>query len=463
MDTYSIRNNMQIRTRLTFWFIAITALLLLSSLVFIYVSFSNHLKSEFYESLESKAVMTVVMLVKNNPKLETEKENEEKDILPSKENIIVFNNKFEKLFSFNKEDQISESILRTILAKGEHKFALGMYDAVGIKYTTNLGKELIIISKGVFLSQELVRLGNILMITFFLFLSLTAVGGYYFAGKALLPITKTMNEIDNILPSDLTQRLNIDTNKDELSRLSFTFNKLLDRIEDAFKIQKGFLSNISHELRNPLASIISNIQVNLSKNRSVDDYKTCLNNVLHEAVDLEHTSTHLMELARISANSDKILFDKTRIDELIWQSIATVKKLSHLYGIRFDTNNLPEDADKLNILANDALVKTALINLLENACKFSPDHQAQIDLNISDNQYIAIDIKDSAPKILSEEKELIFKPFYRSNATNKIKGSGIGLSLVASIVNIHNADLKISDYGADVGNTFTIRFQINET
>lgn len=455
---------MQIRTRLTLWFIGITALLLLSSLIFIYINFNNHIKAEFYESLESKAVMTVVMLEKNNPELDTKiekkEEKQENDVLPSKENIIVFNTKFEKLFSFNKEDQISESILRTILAKGEHKFALGMYDAVGIKYTTNFGKELIIISKGVFLSQEVIRLGNILMITFFLFLTFTAVGGYYFAGKALQPITKTMNEIDKMLPSDLAQRLNVDNNNDELSRLSFTFNKLLDRIEDAFKIQKGFLSNVSHELRNPLASIISSIQVNLSKDRATEEYKTCLNNILHEAIDLEHTSTHLMELARISANSDKILFDKTRIDELIWQAISTVKKSSHQYAIRFDTHNLPEDSEKLNILANDALVKTALINLLENACKFSPDHQALINLNISENQFIAIEIKDSAPKILSEDKELIFKPFYRSNATNKIKGSGIGLSLVASIVNIHKAKLTISNNEGEVGNIFTMTFPI---
>lgn len=111
-----------------------------------------------------------------------------------------------------------------------------------------------------FVTQELVRLGNILIITFFLFLTLTAVGGYYFAGTALQPIPKTMNEIDYMLPSDLTQRLNVDNNKDELSKLFIYANKLLDRIEDAFKIQKGFLSNVPHELRNPLASIISSIQ-----------------------------------------------------------------------------------------------------------------------------------------------------------------------------------------------------------
>ncbi len=80
---------MQIRTRLTLWFIGITALLLLSSLVFIYINFSNHIKAEFYEGLESKAVMTVVMLVKNNPELETEKEeNQENDVFPPKKTSL---------------------------------------------------------------------------------------------------------------------------------------------------------------------------------------------------------------------------------------------------------------------------------------------------------------------------------------------------------------------------------------
>ena len=267
-----------------------------------------------------------------------------------------------------------------------------------------------------------------------------------------------MNEIDNILPSDLSKRLHVDKNKDELSRLSITFNKLLDRIEDAFNIQKGFLSNVSHELRNPLASIISSIQVNLTKNRSEQEYKNCLENVLLEATELEHTSTQLMDLARISAKSDKILFGNLRIDELVWQAISIVGKTNAKYNFKVETEGMPEDQNQLIVNANESLLKTALINLIENACKFSKDNTANISVFSETEQLISVEIKDSARIIQEDEKEQIFKPFYRSEETKKIKGFGIGLSLVATILNTHEAKLSIRN-NQNIGNIFKIQFK----
>lgn len=447
---------MQIRTRLTLWYIGISALFLFSSLIFIYYSFSNHLRSEYYKTMQSKALMTVAMLVKNNPDFEPQQiDKSDNELLPSKENILVYNSEFVKLFSFHEEDIISNEILSSIKNKGEYKFSIDNFDAIGIRYTTNYGKELIIIAKGIFMSEELIRLGNIMLITFFIFLIVIAAFGYYFSGHALFPITNTMNELDKILPSDLSKRLQSGKNKDELSRLSGTFNKLLDRIEDAFNIQRGFLSNVSHELRNPLASIISRIQVNLSKDRTIDDYKKCLHSVLSDAVDLEHTSTQLMDLARISSQSDNILFGPVRIDEVLWQAKESVKKSNPEFSFIFDTRSLPENADELIINANEALLKTAFINLLENACKFSPDHRSMVKIILNSAKEIAIEIRDSAQIIPESEKEQIFKPFYRSNVSNNIKGSGIGLSLVASILNVHNSTLTIKS-GLNKGNIFTV-------
>jgi len=450
---------MQIRTRLTLWYIGISALLLFSSLIFIYYSFSNHLRSEYYNTMQSKALMTVAMLVKNNPELVPQQiDKNDAELLPSKENILVFNSDFEMLFSFHEDDKISNEILSIIKNRGEYKFSIRNFDAVGISYTTNYGKELIIIAKGIFLSEELIRLGNIMLITFFVFLFIIAVFGYYFSGQALLPITNTMNELDNILPSDLSKRLLVGKNKDELSRLSGTFNKLLSRIEEAFNIQKGFLTNVSHELRNPLASIISRIQVNLSKERTTVEYKNCLSSVLEDAVDLEHTSNHLMELARISAKSEAILFGPVRLDDMIWQAKESVKKSNPEFSFLVDTSSLPENAEELIINANDALIKTAFINLFENACKYSVDQKALIKINTDMQHEIAIEIKDTGQVIPEEEKEQIFKPFYRSNVNNSIKGSGIGLSLVASILNVHEARLSIKK-GTDLGNVFTVYFK----
>jgi signal transduction histidine kinase len=450
---------MQIKTRLTLRFIAISAFLLLSSFILIYYSFGNHLQTEYYKTLQSKALMTVSMLVKNNPELKIEKDENtsNEDILPSKENIIVYNTDFEKLFTFHNENPIQVNILDQIKRKGEYRFNIGSFDAIGIRYQTNLGKDLIIIAKGVFMSEELIRLGNILIITFFLFLFAIAAGGYFFAGQALRPITVTMNEMDKILPSDLSKRLNVSNNKDEISRLALTFNKLLDRIEDAFNIQKGFLSNVSHELRNPIGAIIASIQVNLSKNRTEAEYRKCLQSVLEVAIDLEHTSTHLMELARISSNTDKVLFGPLRLDEIVWQSKASVKNWNQEYNFKFDTSDFPEISDQLIINGNEALLKTAFINLLENACKFSPDHIGYVRVYMKGKNMPAVEIKDTANIIPDEEREQLFKPFYRSIAANKIKGSGIGLSLVASILKMHKAELKISNY-ENKGNIFTIYF-----
>ena len=214
-------------------------------------------------------------------------------------------------------------------------------------------------------------------------------------------------------------------------------------------------------MRNPLASIISGIQVNLSKERSIEEYKQCLHSVLEDAIDLEHTSTHLLELARISSKSDTILFGKTRLDEIIWQSKALVRKSNPGYSFKFEIDELPEESDKLMINANEALLKTALVNLLENACKFSPDHKANIKLSVLKNNMLSVEIKDTAPLIPESEKEQIFKPFYRMSGTSKFKGTGIGLSLVASIIKIHDARLDVKD-NAEKGNIFTILFKMSK-
>lgn len=448
---------MQIRSKLSLSFIVITLFLLAFSFLFIYVSFRNHLYTDFYRNLQSKALMTVSMVVKSNPELNFVHTEDEIDF-PAKENIIIYNLSFEKLFAFHDEPQVSNTLLTNIAEKGELKFSIGSFEAIGLRYTTNVGQEVIVIAKGQFMSEELFRLHNIMIITFLLCLVIVAISGYYFAGQAMLPIVKTMNELDEILPTDLSKRINTGKNNDEISRLAISFNKLLDRLEEIFNIQKGFLSNISHELRNPLASIISNIDVTLHKERPIHEYKQCLTSVMHDATELEHTSTHLMQLARLSAGSDKILFVPLRLDEIIWQAKAHVKKTNVGYTFKLDASEFPLDSSVFEITANEALLKTAFINLMENACKFSPDHRAYIKFTSSPDSEAVVEIRDTAPIINKTEVENIFKPFYRSTQTSKINGTGIGLSLVASIIKIHNAKLTVTEHPSG-GNIFSIFFK----
>ncbi len=451
---------MQIRSRLTLRFILIVAFILQLSLFFIYFKFRSYIEDEFYNSLKSKAFMTAEMLVNQStrePSINSINQNSFAFQLPSKENFIIYNQNLEKIYAFNQSasNEISLSVLNLIKSKGEYRFKHANFNALGVSYTNKYNKKYIIISEAVFDSNTLFNLRNILLFDFFLIITFVAISGWIFAGQALTPVSNIMNQMDKILPSDLSKRLESSSNKDELSRLAMTFNNLLDRIQYAFNIQKSFLSNVSHELRNPLTVIMSQIEVILDKERTSEEYHKTLESVLEDVKDLHSVSDQLMLLARINANNDQIAFEKLRLDEMIWQTKASLTKTHPSYKINFDVNQLPSDPDKLYIKGNEQLIKTALINLFDNGCKFSPDQTVNVKLLLRNNNQIAIEIIDHGPGISNEERAMIFEPFYRSPKTNDVRGSGIGLSLVDSILKIHSAKLEI-EQGESKGSIFTI-------
>ncbi|MFZ1298849.1 MAG: sensor histidine kinase, partial [Saprospiraceae bacterium] len=127
------------------------------------------------------------------------------------------------------------------------------------------------------------------------------------------------------------------------------------------------------------------------------------------------------------------------------------------YKIHFEIFNLPEDERNLVVNANEALIKTALVNLMENGCKFSPDYKIKVLMDCQLNQQIQIDIEDNGPGINEADLPYIFEPFYRSPQTSVIKGSGIGLSLVSSILKIHKIRMDVFP-GVSGGTVFRLMF-----
>ncbi|MBK9256842.1 MAG: HAMP domain-containing histidine kinase [Saprospiraceae bacterium] len=451
---------MQIRTKLTLQFIFIVALLLIISHIFIYITFSNKIKSEFYKSLESKALMTAEMLVKNHsltpiePIIESA--HSEDIILPSKEKILIYNSSFQKVYAFNQSDFIPESVLKEIRKANNLKFRFKEYEALGLNYKNKLNEDYILVSQAMFVSDDLDSLRNILIISFFVVIFFVGIGGMVFAKQTLSPIARIMNQLDEVFPSQIGKRLAVNNTKDELSRLSATFNKLLDRTEDTFLTQKGFLSNISHEIKNPLTTIITQLDVALERERSVEEYRSTLNSISADMLNMKDITEQLMHLARISSDDHKVVFENLRLDEIIWQVKSEIRKNHSDYSFRINTDSLPDNSDSLIISGNEQLVKLSIGNLLINACKFSPDHTAGIRLFISDENLIAVEISDKGPVIKMEERDLIFKPFYRSPATSHIKGTGIGLPLVNNILKLHKATVRITS--SEYGNIFTVYF-----
>ncbi len=453
---------MQIRTRLTLQFVLIAASIMALAMGFVYWQFKTHLQDEFFGNLRSKGNLTAEMAVgksdKGNPFLPRNSDAEEILLTSYTENVSIYNQHLQRVYSFHPApNDIQKGTLKEIAKSGECRFMHGKFSALGGKFTNRAGQQFVVVTEGIFNSQYLSDLAKILWAVSLVFTALAAVSGWFFAGQALAPVNRIMNQVDAILPSDLSRRLEMHNQHDELSRLVATFNQLLDRLQRAFQAQKMFLSNLSHELKNPFTVIIAQLEIMLDKERTREEYRQTLVSILDDVKELNEVSEKLMQLARINNDGLEVAFEQVRIDEMIWQAKAALLKTHPEYRISFEVVNLPEEESKLFVTGNEQLLRTALLNLMDNGCKYSPDKKVKIKLSFNPEGVSSIEIIDQGPGIAAEELPLVFEPFYRSPKTASVKGSGVGLSLVDSIMKLHKIDLRVSSKQGS-GTAFKLEF-----
>lgn len=452
---------MQIRTRLTLQFILLVAGILLLSLCFIYYQFRTMAVTEFYNNLHSKALMTAEMVLHDESDLKPLQYRKDATAapLPFRENIVIFNEQNDPVFAFNQSSpELPEKITQRFKQPEEQRFELDNKLGIILQRKSPSGRTYHILALSTFNQDDLFRLRNILLMAFFFGTGIVAAGGWMYAGQALSPVARIINQVDRILPSDLGARLKTSVNKDEISRLVDTFNRLLDRIQVAFHMQKSFISNVSHELKNPLSVIISQLEVALDKqDRKKSEYRETLNSVLEDTRELHDISEKLLQLARLQSEGGNPAFEWVRLDEAMLQTRATLLRLHPEYQIFFDIVGAPESEEELCVRANEPLLRSALLNLIDNGCKFSPDKKVTSRIMFDPSGAHWVEITDNGPGIPEKDLKLIFQPFYRSNQNRHVRGSGIGLALVDSILKLHHITLDIKS-SRSRGTTFKLGF-----
>jgi len=438
---------MQIRTRLTLLFVLIAAGILAGVLCSVYFLFKNNTEDAFYQGLESKAEMTAQTAlfggVALNP-LTTNWIAPEDDNLPYQDNISIFNNAYERVFALRPDaPPVTVKDLQDIYQKGETRFQHYNLLALGRKTNNPSGTPYVVVVEGFYDHTQLTQLRNILIISFFVGLILVALSGWYYAGQALAPVSRIVEEVEGLQLADLSRRVATGGTRDEIARLAETFNRLLDRVEQAFKMQRMFLSNVSHELRNPLTAIRSQLDVALQRDREPAVYRNALQSVLDDVESLSEMEGELLQLALIYNDPNTIPFAPIRLDELLWQSKQQLQKRHPDYKASVEFGEMPDDDQALSVRANEALLLTAMLNLMNNACKYSPDHQVLVRADFrADGRHI-VEVCDNGPGIPPEEQRLIFEPFFRSPRHLRVKGTGVGLSLVQSILTLHKIGLSV--------------------
>jgi len=438
---------MQIRARLTLLFVLIAAGILAGVLCSVYFLFKKNTEDAFFQGLESKADMTAQTALLSTAPLIPLTANwiaPDSDYLPYQNNISIFNNAYERVFTvISDAPPITVKNLQDIYQNGESHFPHYNLLALGRKANSPSGVPYVVVVEGYFDPTQLTQLRNILIISFFVGLILVALAGWYYAGQALAPVSRIVEEVENLQPADLSQRVDTGGTRDEIARLAETFNRLLDRVEQAFKMQRMFLSNVSHELRNPLTAIRAQLDVALQRDREPDTYRKALQSVLDDVQSLSEMEEELLQLAMIHNDPSAIPFAPLRLDELLWQAKQQLQKRHPEYRASLEFGAMPDDDHALSVRANESLLLTAMLNLMNNACKYSPDHQVLVRADFRDDGCHIVEVCDHGPGIPPEEQRLIFEPFFRSPRHLRVKGTGVGLSLVQSILTLHKIGLSV--------------------
>lgn len=456
---------MNIRTKLAFQFTTLVATILSVFCIGVYSLSEDYRQEEFFSRLESRGITTARLFV-------TVKEVDKNLLRIIDQNsihalyleqVLVFDHLDSLVYASH--DEPSEAQSRTLLSeirqKGKIEYAQDSIENVGLAFRSEEGNYVVISSAfDRYGRSKLENLRYVLFMGFLIGILLIVIAGYIFAGQALQPLVRINEEIAHIGERNLSSRVNEGNGRDEIAQLGKNFNNMLIRLETAFEMQQQFVSSASHELRNPLASITSQLQMMLEKRRTEDEYEQSLQSLLEDTQTLVALTNGLLLLAQSDIDKQRLLFTQVRVDEVLFTAQNELRKAHPNYHFLFEYDEFPDDEAALSIQGNEHLLKIAFLNLMDNACKFSPDQTVQIRLR-TEQQNIYIIFKDQGGGIAPEEQELIFTPFFRGKyATSAIPGHGIGLALCQRIVQFHTGLISLeSQLGK--GSQFTIQLPIS--
>lgn len=332
----------------------------------------------------------------------------------------------------------------------------GEYTTVGRRHVVNDVLYLVFVSdKDLPGQRELNFLIQALAVGWIISLLLSYITGLYFSGNALQPVKRVVEEVNQITEDNLSYRLNLERDiakQDEIDELILTFNALLRRIEKAFIAQKRFVQNASHELKTPLTAIMAEVELTLTRDRSPQEYQRSLNLVMHEAERLASITQGLLTLARLEEGSSRTEMESVDLRALWTQTLAAFRL--HHPDRRLEEGSQPPEA---YIQGNAHLLQTALLNLLDNAVKYSSG-PVYIDLTRSRAE-VTISIRDQGIGIPEKDVQRIRSPLFRAANAHDIPGSGLGLSLVDRIMEIHHGHLQIMSKEGE-GTTCIVRLPV---
>lgn len=451
---------MNFKIRSAILFTALVAIILLACYAVIYFSYKDFKEDEFYARLEQKSITTYQFLkdIKDADRRLLDASSRNAIFTMYNETVIVFDSNYKIIFKSPEAllpTKYTLEFVKEIAQKKTIRFKDGQSEAVG-KLVEHNGNHAIVIASAIdkFGGKKLLNLQFILTVSFVLGLLVTALLSYFYVKQAFAPIDILNDQITRISQNRLNERVTVKQSQDELNQLAQNFNKMLDRIEHAFKIQRSFIQHASHELRTPLANLITSCEAALNKQHTTDEYQKLIESLNEEHHKLVEVTNALLLLSQYENEELSKNVETVRIDEIIFESVEEVQTLYPNHIIKFRMNEALTE-EKLTLNGKFILLKTAISNLIRNSCKYSDNNEIIITVDKT-NDLLEIAISNTGPTIEDHEIPFLMMPFYRANNAQTIKGFGLGLSIANRIILLHNGSIHYSKENNT--NLFTISF-----
>ncbi|MBI3954877.1 HAMP domain-containing protein, partial [Candidatus Gottesmanbacteria bacterium] len=284
-------------------------------------------------------------------------------------------------------------------------------------------------------------LNNLLLmlgVIFIIFLIPTVFGGYLLAKSAIQPISSISEKLKKISSENLDERVTTPDTNDEIKELAVTFNSLLDRLSQAFKRERQFIGDLAHELKTPLTTQRSNIEVILAKDRDKKEYIKALSENLVDNHRMSATLDNILDLAWSKAEIT-IHFEIFNLSELVDEICDLATKMAFGKSIKIIGQIQPN----IKIHGKRDKLFHAVLNIVDNAIKYTND-QGTVTVSLhKTSQKIHLQIKDNGIGIVKKELPHVFERFYRGAKNDKTSGSGLGLAIAEAIISSHHGKINI--------------------
>lgn len=277
-------------------------------------------------------------------------------------------------------------------------------------------------------------------------IALTLIGGLLMSRSLLRRIDAINRTSEDIMAGDLSRRVPVTGRGDEFDQLAGNLNAMLDRIERLLAGMKEVSDNIAHDLRSPLTRLRSRLEVTLMEQPELEQpgapaYRSAIEQTIAEADGLLKTFNALLSIAQAESGAPRQAFEAVDLAALLDDVVELYEPLAEEQGLRLDV----AERAAASLKGDRHLLFQGLVNLLDNAVKFSPE-QGRIAVSLTrEGAQAVLAVCDEGPGIPEEARARVRDRFVRLESSRSTPGSGLGLSLVAAVARLHDGELRLED------------------